>query len=89
MFNTVSSIKEPTISSNKFTREEIIRKNQSTCASRIQVSIRIDILFKHREALSISKTDLGRAKKLLYHRIHLKDKHPIYRKAIQNPRCTL
>jgi hypothetical protein len=44
----------------------------------------IDILFKHRQALSVSKTDLGRAK-ILFHRIHLKDKSPVYRKQFKIP----
>jgi hypothetical protein len=44
----------------------------------------VDILFKHRQALSISKTDLGRAKNF-HHRIHLKDKHPVYSKQFKIP----
>ena len=39
----------------------------------------VDILFKHRAAISIGKHDLGRAKNF-QHRIQLKDNNPVYQK---------
>ncbi len=39
----------------------------------------IDILFKHQEAISVNKFDLGRAKDFT-HKIYLKDDNPIYQK---------
>ena len=44
----------------------------------------IDILLKHRSAISIGKHDLGRAKNF-HHRIHLKDNSPVYRKQFKIP----
>ncbi len=44
----------------------------------------IDILFEHQAAISISKMYLGRAKNFT-HKIHLKDKNPVYRKQFKIP----
>ena len=44
----------------------------------------VDILFKHRAAISIGKHDLGWAKNF-QHRIHLKDSNPVYRKQFKIP----
>ena len=43
-----------------------------------------DLLFKNREGISISNTDLGRAKKF-FHNIHMKDNSPVYRKQFKIP----
>jgi hypothetical protein len=44
----------------------------------------IDILTKYSNAISTDKNDLGRASNF-FHRIHLKDKAPVYRKQFQIP----
>ncbi len=64
-------------------------KRQFTCAeieqkANIQVPALykqkyLDILFKHQEAISVNKFDLGRAKGFT-HKIYLKDDNPIYQK---------
>ena len=44
----------------------------------------LDLLFKHRRALSISRTNLGKAKSY-FHKIHLKDNNSVYRKQFKMP----
>jgi hypothetical protein len=44
----------------------------------------LDILFKHQDAISINKFDLGRAKKFS-HKIYLKDDNPVSRKQFKIP----
>jgi hypothetical protein len=44
----------------------------------------LDILFKHQEAISINKYDLGLAKNYK-HQIHLKNENPVYRKQFKIP----
>ena len=44
----------------------------------------LDLLFQSKAAISSSKTDLGKAKKF-FHRIHLKDKAPVYRRQFKIP----
>ena len=44
----------------------------------------IELLFKNRAAFSTSQTDLGRAKDF-FHKIHLKDNDPVYRKQFKIP----
>ncbi len=44
----------------------------------------LDILFKHQEAISMNKYDLGLAKNYK-HRIHLKNENPVYRKQFKIP----
>jgi hypothetical protein len=44
----------------------------------------VDILFKHQEAISVNKFDLGQAKNFT-HKIHLKDNNPVYCKQIKIP----
>jgi hypothetical protein len=83
IFNTIGAIKDPTISSGKLTREEIVKRVNLHVPAEFRAQY-IDILFKHRQALSVSKTDLGRAKNY-FHRIHLKDKFPVYRKQFKIP----
>jgi hypothetical protein len=64
IFNTIGAINDPKISSGKLTREEIVKKINLHVPEEFKTQY-IDILFKHRQALSVSRTDLGRAKKLL------------------------
>jgi len=44
----------------------------------------IDILFKHQNAISVDKFDLGRAKSFT-HKIYLKNNEPVYRKQFKIP----
>ncbi len=44
----------------------------------------VDILYKHQAAISMNKMDLGRAKNFT-HKIHLKDKNPVYHKQFKIP----
>jgi hypothetical protein len=44
----------------------------------------IDILYKHQDALSVYKNDLGVVKNLT-HKIHLKSNDPLYRKQFKIP----
>jgi hypothetical protein len=46
--------------------------------------IYLDILFKHQEAISVNRFDLGRAKDFM-HKIYLKDDNPVYRKQFKIP----
>ena len=51
----------------------------SSYASRYQ-----KLLLKHFDIVSIGKNDLGRVKKI-FHKIHLKDNEPVYRKQFKIP----
>jgi hypothetical protein len=44
----------------------------------------IDILYKHQQAISVNKYDLGLATNFK-HKIHLKDNNPVYRKQFKIP----
>ena len=57
IFKTIGAIQAPIISSKNLTREEIYLQAPMEYKSKY-----VNILFKHRQALSVSKTDLGRAK---------------------------
>ena len=43
-----------------------------------------NLLLKHFSIVSIDKSDLGRVKNF-FHKIHLKDKEPVYRKQFKIP----
>ena len=76
--NLVSSVKTQQLS-----RDDIVSK----CNLNVPVQYReqyLDLLFKHKEALSVSSTDLGKAKHY-FHRIHLKNRNPVYRKQFKIP----
>ena len=76
--NLVSTTKTPQLS-----RQDIISK----CNLNVPAQYReqyLDLLFKHKEALSVSSTDLGKAKNY-FHRIHLKNRNPVYRKQFKIP----
>jgi hypothetical protein len=45
----------------------------------------MDILFKHQEAISLNKYNLGLARNYK-HKIHLKNEDPVYRKTVQDTR---
>ena len=82
VFDTINLISSTT-TSKLLSREDIISK----CNLNVPTQYReqyVDLLFKHREALSISSTDLGKAKNY-FHRIHLKNQNPVYRKQFKIP----
>ena len=60
------------------TREQIVARVKLQVPAEFKEQY-TDLLFKNREAISISSTDLGRAK-TFFHNIHLKDNSPVYRK---------
>jgi hypothetical protein len=67
----------------KFTRTEIEQK--ANLKVPVQYKKRyLDILFKHQDAISINKFDLGRAKNFT-HKIYLKDDNPVYGKQFKIP----
>jgi hypothetical protein len=71
------------VPTKRFSLEEIEKK------ANLQVPIKyksryIHILFKHQDAISINKYDLGCAKKFT-HKIHLKNNDPVYRKQFKIP----
>ena len=72
--NALNKAKE---TSNSLTKEQFHAKcNLKGVPSKFKESY-IDLLFKHRDALSTSQTDLGRAK-YFFQKIHLKDNDPVY-----------
>ena len=83
IFASINLIATTKISSKDFTKEQIEAKINLNVPAEFR-SQYIDLLFKHREALSISKTDLGRAKHF-FHKIHLKNDDPVYRKQFKIP----
>ena len=82
VFDTINSI-AATSKTNSLTREQIIEKSNLNVPSQYRQQY-LDLLFKHRDALSVSSTDLGKAKHY-FHRIHLKNRNPVYRKQFKIP----
>jgi hypothetical protein len=79
-----ASIRENIPKSN-LSRDEIVRR----CNLQVPDEFRekyIDILFKHQEAISLDKYDLGFAKKYK-HQIHLKNDEPFYQKQFKIPKA--
>jgi hypothetical protein len=73
----------PSTPQTKLSRDEIIR----CCNLQVPDKFRekyIDILFKHQEAISLDKYDLGLAQNYK-HKIHLKNEDPRYRKQFKIP----
>jgi hypothetical protein len=75
--------KFPKVPKKYFSRAEIEQKANLNVPDKLKQKY-IYILFKHQAAISISKMDLGRAKKFT-HKIHLKDNNPVYRKQFKIP----
>jgi hypothetical protein len=73
----------PELPRKKFTRAEIERKANLQVPTQYKQRY-LDILFKYRDAISINKFDLGRAKNFT-HKIYLKDDNPLYRKQLKIP----
>jgi len=73
----------PITPQNKLTRDKIARH----CNLQVPDKFReryIDILFKHQDAISLDKYDLGLARNY-QHKIYLKNKDPVYRKQFKIP----
>ena len=83
IFESINLICAHATSSHKWTRDDIASKIQLNVPTEFR-SKYLNLLFKHRDALSTSKTDLGKAK-TFFHKIHLKDNNPVYRKQFKIP----
>jgi hypothetical protein len=81
----ISDIAEqlPKVPKRKFTRQEIEQKANLKVPEQFKGKY-LDILFKHQDAISINKFDLGRAKNFT-HKIFLKNDNPVYRKQFKIP----
>jgi len=77
--------KFPKVPKRRFTRTEIEQKANLQVPPEFK-SCYIDILYKHKDAISVDKFDLGlgRAKNFT-HKIYLKDNDPVYRKQFKIP----
>ena len=73
----------PKVPKRKFTRQEIEQKANLKVPEQFKAKY-LDILYKHQDAISINKFDLGRAKNFT-HKIYLKDDNPVYRKQFKIP----
>jgi transposase InsO family protein len=73
----------PKVPKKKFTRAEIEQKANLKVPAQYKQKY-LDILFKHQDAISINKFDLGRATNFT-HKIYLKDNNPVYRKQFKIP----
>ena len=82
IFETINSVAAHK-SVNSFTREQIEQKANINVPQQFHRQY-VDLLYKHKNALSMSNTDLGRARNF-FHRIHLKDRNPVYRKQYKIP----
>ena len=87
--NSISAIiseihqKFPKVPKKQFTRAKIEQKAKLQVPSEYKNRY-IDILFKHQNAISVDKFDLGRAKSFT-DKIYLKDNEPVYRKQFKIP----
>jgi len=81
----ISDIHEqlPKVPKKRLTRSEIEQKANLKVPSEFKQKY-VDILFKHQDAISINKFDIGRAKNFT-HKIYLKDDNPYYRKQFKIP----
>jgi hypothetical protein len=87
--STISTIlqniekKLPKVPKRKLTRDEIAAKAHLNVPMEFKQKY-IDILYKHQQAISVNKYDLGLATNFK-HKIHLKDNNPVYRKQFKIP----
>jgi hypothetical protein len=87
--STISAIlqnivkKLPKVPRRKLTRDEIAAKAHLNVPIEFKQKY-IDILYKHQQAISVNKYDLGLATNFKY-KIHLKDNNPVYRKQFKIP----
>jgi hypothetical protein len=73
----------PKVKKKRFSRQDI----QKRCNLQVPEEYKekyVDILYKHQDALSMDKYDLGLAKDFT-HKIHLKSQDPVYRKQFKIP----
>jgi hypothetical protein len=75
--------KLPKVPKRKLTKEEIATKAHLNVPTEFKQKY-IDILYKHQQAISVNKYDLGLATNFK-HKIHLKDNDPVYRKQFKIP----
>ncbi len=75
--------KIPDITRTKFSRDEIARRCNLQVPEEYQ-EMYINILFKHQDAISLDKYDLGLAKNYK-HKIHLKNEDLVYREQFKIP----
>jgi hypothetical protein len=73
----------PSTSQIQLTRDDIARRCNLQVLEEFKAQY-LDILFKHQEAISIDKYDLGLARNYK-HKIHLKNENPVYRKQFKIP----
>jgi hypothetical protein len=73
----------PKVPKRKLTRDEIAAKAHLNVPIEFKQKY-IDILYKHQQAISVNKYDLGLATNFK-HKIHLKDNNPVYRKQFKIP----
>jgi hypothetical protein len=73
----------PSTPRTQLTRYDIARRCNLQVPEEFKTQY-LDILFKHQEAISINKYDLGLAKNYK-HQIHLKNENPVYRKQFKIP----
>ena len=79
-----TSINELTATTSKtLTREQILTRANINVPEQYKQQY-VDLLYKFRSAISISSTDLGKAKHYS-HRIHIKNRNPVYRKQFKIP----
>ena len=76
IFEIINLVCAHTTSSHKRTRDEIASKVKLNVPTEFH-SKYLDLLFKHNNALSTSKTDLGKAN-YFFNKMHLKDNSPVY-----------
>ncbi len=73
----------PKLPKKKLTKDEIAAKANLNVPSDYKNKY-VDILYKHKKAISVNKYDLGLATHYK-HKIHLKDNSPVYRKQFKIP----
>ncbi len=87
--STISAIlqniekKLPKVPKRKLTRDEIAAIAHLNVPQEFKNKY-INILYKHQQAISVNKYDLGLATNFK-HKIHLKDNNPVYRKQFKIP----
>jgi hypothetical protein len=73
----------PSTPRNRLTRDDIAKRCHLQAPEEFKDRY-LDILFKHQDAISMDKYDLGLARNYK-HRIHLKNKNPVYQKQFKIP----
>ena len=84
MESAINSISNEKQTSPNLTREQILEKAHLKGVPKEFKNKYVDLLFEYKAALSVSKTDLGRAKDF-FHKIHHKYNEPVYQKQFKIP----